>query len=107
MTYGPYGELLAETNPAHGDRFKYAGGAYDANTGLIQFGLRYYDAYSGRWISQDPGGYAMGDPNLYRYVGNSPTSAVDPTGLIARATMNDPAHDQPRRPDDVPNVTGQ
>ena len=31
--------------------------------------------------SQDPKGFAAGDRNLYRYVGNSPTNAADPTGL--------------------------
>ena len=35
----------------------------------------------GRWLSQDPIGFAAGDANLYRYVGNGATNAVDPTGL--------------------------
>ncbi len=33
------------------------------------------------WLSQDPAGFAAGDSNLYRYVGNSPTNATDPSGL--------------------------
>ncbi len=33
------------------------------------------------WISEDPIGFAAGDANLYRYVGNGATYAVDPTGL--------------------------
>jgi hypothetical protein len=32
----------------------------------------------------DPLGFAAGDANLYRYVGNDPASATDPTGLIER-----------------------
>lgn len=32
-------------------------------------------------LSLDPLGFDAGDPNLYRYVGNSPTNATDPTGL--------------------------
>lgn len=32
-------------------------------------------------FSQDPIGFAGGDANLYRYVGNHPTMATDPTGL--------------------------
>ena len=30
----------------------------------------------------DPLGFAAGDANLYRYVGNNPTNHTDPTGLI-------------------------
>jgi uncharacterized protein RhaS with RHS repeats len=40
-----------------------------------------YDPTIGRWISQDPLGFEAGDANLYRYVGNSPTNATDPSGL--------------------------
>ncbi len=32
-------------------------------------------------LSQDPIGFAAGDANLYRYVGNHPTMATDPSGL--------------------------
>ena len=35
----------------------------------------------GRWISQDPIGFAAGDANLYRYVGNKTTTYTDPSGL--------------------------
>ncbi len=33
-------------------------------------------------ISKDPIGFAAGDPNLYRYVENRPTTATDPSGLV-------------------------
>ncbi len=46
---------------------------------------RWYDPNLGRWISKDPIGFEAGDANLYRYVGNGPTSATDPTGLIPYA----------------------
>ena len=35
-------------------------------------------------ISKDPIGFAANDPNLYRYVGNGPTNATDPSGLLER-----------------------
>jgi RHS repeat-associated protein len=35
----------------------------------------------GRWISQDPIGFEAGDANLYRYVGNGPTTRSDALGL--------------------------
>ena len=44
---------------------------------------RWYDAGVGRWLSQDPIGFAAGDANLYRYVGNGVTNWVDPNGLSA------------------------
>jgi hypothetical protein len=40
-----------------------------------------YDPGVGRWLEQDPIGFSGGDPNLYRYVGNAPTNASDPSGL--------------------------
>ena len=42
---------------------------------------RWYDAVVGRWISEDPIGFALGDANLYRYVGNGVTTSSDPSGL--------------------------
>jgi len=42
---------------------------------------RWYNPRLGKLISQDPIGFAGGDANLYRYVGNSPTIYVDPFGL--------------------------
>jgi uncharacterized protein RhaS with RHS repeats len=44
-----------------------------------------YDPTLGRWISQDSLGFAPGDSNLYRYVGNDPTAATDPIGNAAAA----------------------
>ena len=42
---------------------------------------RWYDPSVGRWLSEDPIGFAAGDANLNRYCGNEPTKATDPTGL--------------------------
>ncbi len=40
-----------------------------------------YDPSIGRWLEEDPLGFEAGDANLYRYVGNGPTTSVDPEGL--------------------------
>lgn len=40
-----------------------------------------YDPTIGRWLTEDPLGFGAGDANLYRYVGNRQTNAVDPSGL--------------------------
>jgi len=42
---------------------------------------RWLDAKVGRWINHDPIGFAAGDQNLYRYVGNSATNYIDPLGF--------------------------
>lgn len=51
---------------------------------LTQDRVRGWDGSSlgiGTLEGADPLGFAAGDTNLYRYVGNSPTDASDPTGL--------------------------
>jgi len=55
---------------------------FDAETGLYYNRARYLDPTTGRWTTQDPLGFAAGDANLYRYVGNTPTMLVDPSGYI-------------------------
>src|SRR6478609_8865302 len=47
---------------------------------LYYYRARYYDPALGRFISEDPIGFASQDTNLYRYVWNSPTSFRDPSG---------------------------
>jgi RHS repeat-associated protein len=45
--------------------FGFAGGLYDADTGLVRFGARDYDAETGRWTGKDPIRFAGGQANLY------------------------------------------
>lgn len=63
------------------------GGSLGAETepsvpGLVRMGFRYYDSDAGRFISRDPLGFLAGEPNLYGYVGSSPTNDTDSTGLF-------------------------
>ncbi len=64
------------------DRMGYTGQSHDSITGFVSMGegTREYDAATSRFLSEDPKGFAAGDANLYRYVGNSPTNATDPSG---------------------------
>ena len=59
--------------------FGFAGGLYDAATGLVRFGARDYDASVGRWTSKDPIGFG-GGMNLYGYVEADPIDRRDATG---------------------------
>jgi RHS repeat-associated protein len=53
---------------------------YDSDLFNYQVRARRYDPGMGRWWSRDPIGFAGGDANLYRYVGNGPTASSDPSG---------------------------
>ncbi|EOU9535191.1 RHS repeat-associated core domain-containing protein [Cronobacter dublinensis] len=61
---------------------RYQGQYFDAGTGLHYNRFRYYDPDAGRFISQDPPGFA-GGINLYQYAAN-PLVWVDPLGLAFR-----------------------
>ncbi len=43
-----------------------------------------YDPTIGRWTAEDPIAFEGADANLYRYVGNHPTNATDPTGMAEK-----------------------
>ena len=43
---------------------------------------RYYNPATGRFLSEDPLGFAGSGPNLYAYAGDSPTNATDPSGEV-------------------------
>ena len=81
LGYDAFGAVTIETDLGYGDRLKFTGRELDPVTGLYYYRARWYDATAGRFLSQDPIGFAAGDANLYRYVGNSATNATDPSGL--------------------------
>ena len=76
----PEGELRQTSQVAN--PWQYAGKRLDPESGLIAFGLRYYDPVLGRWITPDPAGFEDG-PNLYAYVHNSPLLCYDQFGLFS------------------------
>ena len=64
---------------------RYSGKERD-NTGLYYYGYRYYQPWTGRWLSADPAG-AVDGLNLYAMVRNSPLSAVDDDGRMLRIVV--------------------
>jgi RHS repeat-associated protein len=80
LAFDEFGRVLLDTNPGF-QPFGFAGGLYDADTGLVRFGARDYDAFTGRWTARDPILFAGGQANLYAYVNSDPINAVDPSGL--------------------------
>ena len=97
IVYDSFGNIVTETNATNGDRFKFAGMEYDATTGQNYDRARYYDEAIGRFMGQDPMGFQAGDAELYRYVGNGPTDATDPSGLlkVEIAVISRPARNCP------------
>jgi RHS repeat-associated protein len=84
--YNAYGQIINETyhqddfNALPDNPLRFQGQYYDEETGLHYNLNRYYDPFTGRYITQDPIGI-LSDINLYRYVGNNPISGIDPLGL--------------------------
>jgi RHS repeat-associated protein len=78
-TYDSFGFQTKGTGNAT-NWFRYTGRDLDSDTGLDYYRARYYDPMSGRFLSEDPIGYA-GGLNRYVYVRNGPTNRVDPQGL--------------------------
>ena len=81
VQYDAYGRITSQTNVGNQPRFGFAGRDIESVGGMTYNRNRYYSTSSGRFISQDPISFNAGDANLYRYVGNSPTNATDPSGL--------------------------
>ena len=79
ITYDAWGNITRDSNPGF-QPFGFAGGLYDADTGLVHFGALDYDPAIGRWTTRDPLGFAGGDTNLYGYVLQDPVNAIDLSG---------------------------
>jgi RHS repeat-associated protein len=62
---------------------------FDPESGFYFYRARYYSPRLGRFISEDPVGFAGRDVNLYRYVWNDPLNHSDPSGLIPLDTLWD------------------
>ncbi|MEM8734278.1 MAG: RHS repeat-associated core domain-containing protein [Planctomycetota bacterium] len=82
IDYSAFGAVSQASSLENADRYLYAGRELMPQVGLYFNRARIMDPVGGRFVSQDPLGFTAGDTNLYRYVGNSPTNATDPTGEI-------------------------
>jgi RHS repeat-associated protein len=96
-TYDSFGNVITSSgspvNP-----FRYTARELDSETNLYYYRARYYDSETGRFLNEDPLGFAA-DTNFFSYVGNRPTMMVDPTGRIHQAWFEPPfdgrLHDDP------------
>jgi RHS repeat-associated protein len=77
-----FGQVSSQSNAAAQPWTGFGGGHADTDTGDVTNGARRYDASTGDWTTKDPLDFAGGDANTGRYAANSPTNAIDPTGLF-------------------------
>ena len=68
-------QVGSTTNP-----YTFTGRELDNESGLYYYRARYYDSVVGRFINEDPIGFA-GGINFYVYVQNNPVRFVDPFGF--------------------------
>ncbi len=87
--YGALGETIsmdggsvAQMNP-----FRFSTKCLDVETGLYNYGYRYYDAENGRWLSRDPIG-ERGGLNVYGMTDNDPINSIDVLGRATPAKGN-------------------
>ncbi len=87
IVYDAFGNIISQTNSSVIFKFGYTGREFDAESGLQYNRARYIDTFTGRFISEDPIGFAGGDANIYRYVGNNAINAIDPLGLWGKVVF--------------------
>jgi len=87
--FSPYGQEMSHTerlqSTACPPNYKFTGYERDTETGLDYAFARYYSSRLGRFLSADPLGGGVSNPqsmNRYAYVVNRPTVGTDPTGLV-------------------------
>ena len=78
--YDAFGNLLAWSGPQTVQPYRFSSKAQHSNSGLIDFGFRFYSPELRRFLNRDPIGEA-GGVNLYGFVGNSPVNFADADGL--------------------------
>lgn len=70
-------KAIAALNP-----LRYAGYAWDAESGMYYCSQRYYDPATYQFVSKDPA-RADGEQSAYQYCGGDPVGKVDPSGALA------------------------
>jgi RHS repeat-associated protein len=86
--YDPYGLVTylnatfgTLSSSAYAANYLFQGERLDPATKLFHMDRRDYSPTLQRFVGADPTGFNAGDINFYRFTGNSPVDATDPSGL--------------------------
>jgi len=100
-TYAPFGQVTFRDGSgstlsasAKDWVFLHQGGERIA-AGDYEFRNRVYSPSLGRWLSNDPLGFEVGDQNWYRAIGNNPGNGEDPEGLVVIFIHGKPGFSKP------------
>ena len=89
-TYSDFGETEEVVADSIGNEICYTGAVYDKDTGLYYMNARYYDAVTGRFISQDSYRGEIEDAgtwHLYAYCSNNPINRIDIDGHKSKLSI--------------------
>ncbi|MBG6215288.1 RHS repeat-associated protein, partial [Cryobacterium sp. CAN_C3] len=69
--------------------YSFKAGIQDRASGLVKFGIRWYNATTGTWTQQDTLDTPLNpaNANRYAYAANDPINNIDPTGQISGCTI--------------------
>jgi len=88
-TYDPYGVQVLTAGGTGGgtsqNPYSFKAGIQDRASGLVKFGIRWYNPTTGTWTQQDTLDTPL-DPhnaNRYAYAANDPINGQDPSGMIS------------------------
>ena len=81
--YLPFGTKIANSLHAQmtANRWRYAGKEEFPEVEMLDFGARFYDPFTTRWITDDPLAHKYPSMSPYLYCANNPVNRVDPDGL--------------------------
>lgn len=79
-SYSPFGQLQTASGALADQPMRFSTKYYDPETGLSDFGYRFYRADVGKWLTRDPIG-EDGGLNIYTFTENNPINLTDPKGL--------------------------
>jgi RHS repeat-associated protein len=97
-TFDPFGNT-SQSGVSTTSSYAYTGREADG-TSLYYYRARYYNPQLGRFISEDPMGFA-GGVNFYSYVRDTPTNSVDPLGLADDSNLQPCGVDCVHTPDKI------